>query len=493
MNAPDHIAESGVILGPKLTPRWLTPRRAVIIIAAVSAAVHILACGSMPLIVPPDGREYSTYAFQLLDGGPEWHSPNRTPGYPAMLAIAFAIMGRNAIAILVMNHLLAWLTCVMVAVGSVRIAGARWGLLSGLLFAIEPWSLAYSSFACTETPTIFVTTAAAVALLCWRPDRIRSSVGMAVLLVAVCMMRPALQSMAPFMGLAWLLRIPGSIKRCAVLAGVLVGVFVAVSLPWLVFNARHGVRGFARGSNSALWYGVGFFGMLDPAYPMNEQTRKVFDKYLAGRAPDDDSLCRVMYDTHSLEDAAQDKHLGDWAKSSIRKRPVTYAFSCFYTLLWQLNCGMYDKPPMYDEFPFFARRPFQPRTRSFAPNFQGAGQFPGWEGFVMNSGGSGVLAPYMLWWGQNHVRGVPQVPLAIATLAAVIVAIRRRRWELASLGLATFALVGAHCVLLMPVTRYSMPSTTLWYISAAWVLSVGVPHLRTMVRGGEAASSSPQQ
>ncbi len=490
MIAPDRVPQTQGGFGPERPARWLTPRRAVIIVAAASAAVHILASGSMPLIVPPDGQEYSMYAFQMLDGGPNWHSPNRTPGYPAMLAVAFALIGRSAIAILALNHLLAWLTCVMVAIGSVRVAGARWGLLASLSFAIEPWSLAYSSFACTETPTIFVTTAAGVALLCWRPDRIRSSIGMAVLLVAVCMMRPALQAMVPFLALAWVLRIPGPIKRRAAIVAALIALFVALSLPWLVFNARHGVRGFARGSNSAIWYGAGFYDMLDPAYPMNEATRKAFDKYLAGRPPDDDSLCRVMYDTHSLEDAAQDKHLGDWAKSSIRKRPVTYAFSCFYTLLWQLNCGIYDKPPMYDEFPFFARRPFQPRTKSFAPNFQGAGRFPGWEGFVMNSGGGGVLAPYMLWWGQNHVRGMPQVPLAIAALAGVIVAIRRRRWELASFGLATFALVGAHCVLLMPVTRYSMPSTTLWYISAAWVLSVGVPHLRTIVRGG---GSSTQQ
>lgn len=485
MSAADHASTAA-----RLKP-WLTPRRAVMIVAVTAAAVHIILIGSVPLIITPDGQEYIGYTRELMSGGSEWHQPNRVPGYPFLMAIFFAILGPSGIAMLVMNHLLAVGTCTGIALAATRLGGALWGLIFGLLFVLDPWVMVFSSYATTELPTTAAVTGAALVSLLCRRDSIRTAVALGTLLTVACLMRPAVQTVVPFFGAAWVLRVAAPRGRRLILGAAVLGAFIATSLPWLIFNATHGVLGYARGSNSALWYGVGFFDLLDKSYPIDESTRKVYDQYLGDKPPSDDGLCRVIYDTNALQYASKDKELGDWAKASIRQRPMSYLVAVYYSLRWQLDCGKPNKPPMWDEIRLFAQRPFGGKgIRDAAPNFQGAGRFQGYGRFLMGWGG-GILGPYMWWWGEGHVKGLPHVPLFFCAIAAVLVALWKREWGLAAFFLGTLAFIGAHSLLLMSTTRYSMPATTLWYIAAAWLAGLAWNRGKAWVTAPPTAAGSP--
>lgn len=446
----------------------MTAKRALLIVAAVSGVLHLIALGTVPLIVTPDGHDYITWAQSVMDGTGQWFSPHRTPGYPWLLAGLFSALGRNGEALLLMNHALAWATCVLVALMAVELGGAVWGLAAGLLFAVEPWSLVWSTYALTETPATFFAVASAAAALLLRPGRVATPVLLGVLLACGCLMRPALQVLVPFLAAAWLLRVDAPAKRRWALAGALAAAFLAASAPWLAYAGRRGVHGFARGSNWVLWYGTAFHGLLDRDHPADARAKAAYRAIVGDGAPTNDQLSRVVTEVDAFNDPAQDAALGAWARASLLRRPGGYALAGFYTLLWQLNAGVAGKPAMYDEMLLLARRPFMAVDYPVAPNFQGAGRFPGWEKFVMNRTG-GPLAPYLTWWGEGHLRGIPHVPLFLAALGALITALLLRDWALAAFFAGPFALAGASCVLLMPVTRYALPAWTLWYAAAAWL------------------------
>jgi 4-amino-4-deoxy-L-arabinose transferase-like glycosyltransferase len=452
----------------------LTERRAILVVAGASLSIHAIALASLPLIITPDGGMYITSAIGIQAGGQPWVSPDLTPGYPAILAAVFSIFGRGGAGILLLNHVLAWGTCAFVAAAAVRVGGPFWGMVAGLAFALEPWSLTLSSYALTETPgTAFVAAAGAMAI-CWHRGRLAETLALGVLLACACMMRPAVQVLVPFLAASWAIRVPATTKRRWLLGAAVVGAFVATSSPWLIYNSTRGVYGFARGAGWVLWYGVGFNGFLDQAFPVDERTRRSF-RVSVGNPPKDHEFMRVVEDTGARQDPAQARLLSAWALASIRKRPGAYVESGFYTLLWQLNYGISGKPPMYDEMPFFVLRLFEDGTRTIgavAPNFQGAGPFPHWQNFSMDWRG-GILQPYLVWWGEGHVRGWPQVPLFLAAVAAVWKALWRKDAGLALFFLGPLVFVAAHCALLTPQTRYAMPAWTLWYVAAAWVLRGG--------------------
>ncbi|MGH7894628.1 MAG: hypothetical protein ACREQL_08160 [Candidatus Binatia bacterium] len=450
----------------------MSSRETLLVVAAVSAVVHLLAIGSLPLIVTPDGAEYIQAGIWMLDRGEIWPNPFRTPGYPALLAWTFSLFGRNPTAILVVQHGLAWASTVLVTAIACRFAGALPALAAGLLFALDPWSLMLSTYALSETAVAFaVVVTSAVVLL--RPGAgLRHAFLVGALLTTPCFVRPALQAFAPFAGLAWVLRAATTPRTRAGLGAVVLAGFAITSAPWLLYNHSRGTDGFARGSSFTLWYGVTFSGLLDLDYPIDERTRASYEAN-AARHLSDDSIMRTVVETDARNDAEQDRRLGDWAKASIRKRPLGYLKSAASALLWALNCGIEGKPPMYDELPFFADRLGWDGRRIIgapASNFQGAGRFPGWESFASSQTGGGVLQQYLSWWGARHVRGVPQVPLFLAALVACGICVRDRQWPLLILFAGSLALVAVHCALLMPVARYTITGWSLWYVALAIVL-----------------------
>ena len=115
---------------------WLDARRAVLLATALSAVVHLLMAGSLPLILTPDSGEYVRGAIALRDGGGSWVELNRTPVYPLLLAATFALFGVGAGGILIVQNLLAVASCGLVTWAATRVASPRAALAVGLLYAI---------------------------------------------------------------------------------------------------------------------------------------------------------------------------------------------------------------------------------------------------------------------------------------------------------------------------------------------------------------------
>ena len=89
----------------------------------------------------------------------------RTPVYPALMALVFAV--RDSIGLLVLLQLVVGAaTACLTAHFAYRIAGARAGLLAGLVVALDPVSIIHANEVMTETLFTLVFLAAAFAL--WR-------------------------------------------------------------------------------------------------------------------------------------------------------------------------------------------------------------------------------------------------------------------------------------------------------------------------------------
>jgi 4-amino-4-deoxy-L-arabinose transferase-like glycosyltransferase len=457
----------------------LDARRATLVVTAVAGVLHLLMAGSLPLIVTPDGGEYVRGAVALGKGAGPWVELNRTPGYPVLLAAIFAVFGVGAGGVLIVQNLLATATCALITYTACRIATPWAGLVVGLAYALEPWSLALANYVLTETASAFAVALAVTLVLCWRRATVAAAAVIGATLAAACLMRPAIQSMVPFFALAWVLGLPVAPRRRTALLAAAVGVLLLCCLPWLVFNASRGVRGFAGMSGSSLWYGVAMAGLLDRAHPLDERTRDAVERFLPPGSGDPE-VHRVIFATDAYRSVEQSARLGAWARASIARRPLGYARAAWDALRWQLGAGAAGRPPMYDEMPFFLDRlTWDAHDPPRGPaNFQNPGELPKPWAFTVGWHG-GVLQAYMRRAARAPLHGIPQVPLLVCALAATALAAWRRDWAVALVLLGTLAFVAAHAALLLPVARHALPAWTVWYVGAADLLGVAVRRATT--------------
>ena len=115
--------------GASAGTRKLDASRAVLLATALSAAIHLLMAGSLPLILTPDSGEYVRGAIALRDGSGSWVELNRTPAYPMFLAATFALFGVGAGGILIVQNMLAVGSCALVTWTATRVASPRAALV----------------------------------------------------------------------------------------------------------------------------------------------------------------------------------------------------------------------------------------------------------------------------------------------------------------------------------------------------------------------------
>ena len=449
----------------------LDARRAVLLATAVSGGLHLLMAGSLPLIFTPDSGEYVRGAIALRDGSGPWIDVNRTPGYPVLLLAVFGVFGVGAGGILIVQNLLAVASCALLTFAATRVAAPLAALAVGVLYAVEPWSLALANYALTETATAFTVVLAAALVLGVRQATLPAAAAVGVALAAACLMRPAVQSMVPFFALAWLVGLDAAPRRRVVLGAVVVAVLGACCAPWLAYNAARGVRGLAGGSGTVLWYGAAMAGLVDASGAPDERTREVAAAELRPGAGDPE-VHRVIFAADAYRSAEQSERFGAWARDGIARRPGAYVVAAWDALRWQLNAGVAGRPPMYDELPFFLERltwDTHDPPRAVAPNFQNPGPLPKpWAFSVAWHGG--LLQTYMRAAARAPLHGIPQVPLALCALVACALAAWRGAWPLAFVLLGTLVFVLAHAALLLPVARHAIPAWTVWYVALAWLL-----------------------
>jgi hypothetical protein len=139
-----------------------------LVVLAAGAALRLWAIHFHPQI-QGDSLVYGDIAANWLTHGIYGHSVGhpsglttieptlvRLPGYPAFLALCFAVFGvANYHPVLYLQALIDLGTCLLVAGLAVKICGLRAGRIALLLAALDPFTASYAASPLTETLSIF--------------------------------------------------------------------------------------------------------------------------------------------------------------------------------------------------------------------------------------------------------------------------------------------------------------------------------------------------
>jgi 4-amino-4-deoxy-L-arabinose transferase-like glycosyltransferase len=171
----------------------------------------------------------------------------RLPGYPAFLALIFAIFGMDHYrAVLFVQMFVDLGTCFLCAAIALRLLGPRVAKLAFFLAALCPFLADYSAAALTETLEVFFTTLTLhLALRAFEGARLRNWAGCGAACAAAILLRPdgvlLLLSLEAYLlaRIAFSKRSPGIDLRKLLRAGVLVAVIALLPLaPWALRNWR---------------------------------------------------------------------------------------------------------------------------------------------------------------------------------------------------------------------------------------------------------------
>ncbi len=480
VGADARLAVDGQVAGARdigLRTRKSRLLRSVLVVVGVSAILRLWCLGSIPLIITNDGVGYLTWATEISANGSLADIPSiRTPGYPLFLAAAFKVFGVSSVGVLVLQHLAGCFTCGLVTYVVGRYAGGYWGLLPGLLCAIDPWLLAIGHYALTESLSIAVVALGMSLALSRRIPFYVSSVLLGLVLGCGGLVRPALQVIVPFFAFASLLRRPvGWRVRTIGAALILIG-FALPTAPWMMFNHSRGVSGLASGFSVMQNRGLFRFKLLDPNYPESPEVRAALAKYGDRKRKWGDAR-RFVSEVAKLDNTAS--LLPRWNRASILRNPNGYTWHAVHALGWQLN--YFPDPKNGHPDPKFDWLNASIRRLSWDGNNDWHAEEPkdrGTEIFT-TSGRGGPLRIAFGWIGEHlraggSLNGIPRIPLFALTLLGVVLSAFRREWAVTFIFGGTIVHAVAHASLLFPVGRYQMPMWPVWYtsvvISAAQVI-----------------------
>lgn len=493
--------------------RWST-KHAAVAVFIVAVLLRVWALGSIPLIITNDSTGYLANGQQISTGQELRIAVVRTPGYPLYLAVIHDVFGTSPLAVLMGNHLLGVLTCLLITVTASRLieqwspwprAGPWIGTVVGVLVAVDPWILGMESYALTEAISAFVMTLSFA--IASTPRRWRGQwwvTGVWGLLLGLtmgyaCLVRPTFQVIVPFMAMGWLWNVlweeraeTGSSERAvrrgwikmmgrgvAPVVCVVVG-FVIPTVPWLQYNHKRGVEGFARGGDTLFVAGIARAGLLDENYAeLSEKHREAYQE-LKPAPWDEGRIFAFLAKADGWHDGESKKALMRWAKHSIRSDFGKYAGAMGYALLWQLNRFPPDAPIKYNETAGYIGRLGADGTKPPypfpQPNFQFNDPTYDMTPYAMRAP-MGPLAKFDAWMERTYVtkrwtQGLPQIVLFITAVWTGLVCLRRRRtWGLALVIAGTGAFFAVHVVMVLPFSRYGLPAWAVWYV----MLGVAVP------------------
>ena len=236
------------ILAPPL-PKSTRDARWVFALSLIARALFVAwARSRFPAV--EDGHYYDTFARRLASGaGYTWPWPDGTVtyaalypvGYPALLALGYAVFGASGGVAMSINALLGAAS----AYGAHRLVdrsgGGRWrAIAAGVAVGLHPALLPYTAAVMTEgvTTSLWVIAAALVATASARARSWRWLVGASVVIGVATLVRPQSLVLAPVFGAMAANAASGALERMKRAAAALAIAAVCV-LPW---TARNCVR-----------------------------------------------------------------------------------------------------------------------------------------------------------------------------------------------------------------------------------------------------------
>lgn len=239
---------------------WLGSRGALAVLAL--ALVLRVAWGlAVPVIPDSDPKAYDTFARQIASGEVYGWKPGEKsavwpPGTSAIYAIAYATIGPGAPAVVLVN-VIAGLGVVgvsMLLAG--RLLGQRAGLLTGLLLAVWPVHIQFTSIIASEIHFTLFTLGGVLSYLMLRERFWLNVVITGVVFAIAAYIRPtALLVPVIITGLDFLMNQRRA--RTFAMAALIGLVMVACLAPWSVRNTRHFGQFVAISTNGGanLWMG----------------------------------------------------------------------------------------------------------------------------------------------------------------------------------------------------------------------------------------------
>jgi 4-amino-4-deoxy-L-arabinose transferase-like glycosyltransferase len=112
---------------------------------------------------------YHRWATRILDGPVPLPPFEQSPGYPYVVALVYALLGRSVTAVACVQAILDAATCVLLAVTARRWFGARAGLIAGVLAALYGPFIYFTGQLLPPTLFVFLAVAAASAGAAARP------------------------------------------------------------------------------------------------------------------------------------------------------------------------------------------------------------------------------------------------------------------------------------------------------------------------------------
>ncbi|MCC6358528.1 MAG: glycosyltransferase family 39 protein [Phycisphaerales bacterium] len=452
-----------------MQPRPL-PARGLAILLAVAIGVRLLLVGGASLVITNDSTEFlkvadawyesaqgrSVITFEL--------SPVRMEAYGWLLGAVFQLTGPSGLAVLITNHVLGVLTCLLVARIGALLGAPIAGVVAAITCALDPFLLAVGNFALSESLAFFLIVATAWAVLRFANPYVAVCL-VGALLGTACMVRPAAQTIAPFMVLAVALR-PGLrwVGRGALVALSLVP-FLALVGPRLKANYEQGVMGLSPGFGGFQWVGVAGNGLLDADYDAPADLRSTLPP-----VPEDARFRWPTYMDFVIRQGGLKEREADfaaWARASIRARPEDYVRRLGMAVLWQLNWFPEEAPPdRIGEVHYLVRRAGEAGSTQYEP----AMGFDGIERYHTAGSGGWVRAALTAFDGWR-LPGTPQFGIFAISVLALLVALVRGSWPTVMILLASIAYLLAHAAMLVPWNRYMLPMYPLWYAGIAMLVA----------------------
>jgi 4-amino-4-deoxy-L-arabinose transferase-like glycosyltransferase len=229
-------------------------RRDAVFVAAVSLAVRLAvvvwAAGRFPPTA--DGRYYHQIATRIAEGhGYTWLWPDGAVtyaahypvGYPAMVALGYAVFGAKPVVAMTTNALVGAAAAVaawsLLRRGTSR--GARLALAGGLAVGLHPVLVPYTAAVMTEgvTASLLVVAAAVAAGARDAREPRRWIVLTGVLMGIATLVRPQSLALAPVLGWLAVTGRAAGVRRAATGAAAVTALALAVCAPW---TARNCVR-----------------------------------------------------------------------------------------------------------------------------------------------------------------------------------------------------------------------------------------------------------
>ena len=442
-----------------------------LLILAIATSVRLLGLLTLPLIITNDGSNYLAWGQELATGAWPDFPTTRTPGYPLLLVAIFKALGQSAHAILIAQALLGIATSLLAWHTARTIAGSRAGLIAGVAIAIEPWLFLFEHYALSETFTLFCVMLAVAAAATIRERRLVLPAFIAGIAIAAAVLaRPAMQSWVPFIFAACLLGAP-TLGRCYRPAiACLIGLILLLA-PWLIYNTNRNIPGIVETDGLALWGGMARTQLLLPDYDIPEPARQHAQTLFQSDPPSETDLLGFYNQLAHIDNLDRKAFLSQWAKESIAANPIGYAKAVAHATFWQSNAMAPTSPYTHDELRWQMRRLGAQETNpnQAAPNLQINNQSHIDERFH-DRAGVGPQAWLFRNWPIGMKHNIIHPAIGLFALVACFILLKRKQYAPALLILGSFALIGAHALLLQPFPRYSMTAWAIWWVAAATLL-----------------------